>query len=95
MKQVCQTPTLEQCPICNVLPTYVFYPIYYDKWRTFFEHIATEDVMAAVSNSTAIHFWNKLSAGRPVRRGEGSAYELLAQEHCPLVYAAIRNDNEF
>lgn len=44
--------------------------------------------MSLTQNSTAVHFWNKLSIDEPVKVGSNVAYGLLAAEYCPKVYAS-------
>lgn len=95
IQDICRTPELVHCTIFKAHEQSVFYPIFYGNWHNFFQPNATEDVIGKVINSKAVHMWNKLTAKEPIRIGEYTAYELLAQEFCPRVYNAIKADMEF
>lgn len=94
--RMCATASLVDCPIFKVHTTDLFYAVHYMQWPLLFEPGAMADaVMAEVNASTAVHMWNKLSAGTPVRLGEGSAYERLALEFCPRVMATVKIGGSF
>lgn len=72
--------------------TSVYFAVPYPRWRWLLEPQRGAEVMRLVRDSVAVHMWNKLSAGTPVRMGEGSAYERLAREFCPVVVGGVEAD---
>lgn len=80
--------TQGRCHGFQVLPPSKCYAIPFRKWERFFEAEETKAVLEAVKDSVIVHFWNKFSIKRTVTVGDGSAYDVLAKEYCPLVYAA-------
>lgn len=83
--------TSDRCHGFNVLPPSMCYAIYYRDWEMFFDAEKTPKVLEKLQDSVIAHFWNKLSIKRNVRKGDGSAYDVLAKKFCPAVYARIES----
>lgn len=79
----------ERCHGFDVLPPSRCYGIPFRQWQRFFDINQTSQVMEALKDAVIVHFWNKFSIKRQVRVGDGSAYDVLAKEYCPRVYAAV------
>lgn len=93
LNRICETNntllmTEERCHGFNVLPQSKCYAVPYKQWADFFNRTLTKDVLEAVRESVIVHFWNKFSIKRMVKVGDDSAYDKLAKEYCPRVYAA-------
>ena len=56
----------EICWGFNVLNETVFYPIHYSQWERCFDAQFTSEVLQRTNTSTAVHFWNRLSALQPI-----------------------------
>uniref|UniRef100_A0A1A9WK52 Gb3_synth domain-containing protein n=1 Tax=Glossina brevipalpis TaxID=37001 RepID=A0A1A9WK52_9MUSC len=85
-------PYLKTCQGFHVHPYKIFYAISYPYWEDFFKPNMTQSVLKKLQQSYVAHFWNKLSADRNFTIGDGCAYDILAQENCPLVYNAEKED---
>ena len=70
----------------HVLPESAFYAVPYGKWKYFMIPDKYYEVVSDVEDSYVVHFWNKLSIAKQVDMGDGSFYDVLASEHCPLTY---------
>lgn len=77
----------KKCHGFEVLPSYVFYPISYEKWTTFFEAEGAKELMYYLGNSIGIHVWNKLSHVQNIRVDEKVPYALIAQKYCPEIFS--------
>ena len=84
-RQVANT-TREKCSGIAVLPTSVFYSIYYPSCRLFFDAFRSDEVLKKVEGSYGVHVWNKLSSEEKITVGSKQAYGLLAEKYCPQVY---------
>lgn len=83
--------TPELCWGFKIFPPHIFYPIHWTKWETLFDtnEISVNEVLRAVVDSIAVHFWNKLSAAKVIDKDNGiTAYGILANRNCPTVFAA-------
>lgn len=83
--------TPELCWGFKIFPPNIFYPIHWTKWELFFDRVETSvnEVLQAVANSIAVHFWNKLSANKVIDKDDGiTAYGILAERNCPNVFKA-------
>lgn len=94
LEKICSTSnttrmTRDRCHGFDVLPPSKCYAVPFRKWEQFFDVQATGKVLEMVKESVIVHFWNKFSIKRRVRVGDGSAYDLLAKEYCPLIYGAV------
>lgn len=78
-----------QCRDFEALNVTNFYVIPEEHWLSFFSIKYTYDILAAVSNSIGVHFWNRFSANETVSIGSNVAYDMLARRYCPRVYQAI------
>uniref|UniRef100_A0A1B6LDR2 Alpha 1,4-glycosyltransferase domain-containing protein n=1 Tax=Graphocephala atropunctata TaxID=36148 RepID=A0A1B6LDR2_9HEMI len=67
-------------------PIPVFYPVYYTKWRLFFDQTKAKYVLNMLNDTYVVHIWNKMSARELVTVGSGQAYGLLADKYCPKAY---------
>lgn len=87
------TPAMKliDCQLLRVEPKERFFPVYGTVWQRLFDWRHGRESLARASGSLAVHMWNALSAERPVRVGERSAYEMLAREFCPRVFGTVRN----
>lgn len=64
----------------------VFFAVPWQKWENLFNPGLAPEVLRAVNSSYGVHFWNNLSKKKRVVTGSGSAIDVLARTHCPLVY---------
>lgn len=86
-RDLCGTDKLRECTLIKIFPKEVFYAVYGTEWERLFDKEHAVDSMRRFNESMAVHMWNALTAGVPVRLGENSAYERLAREFCPEVLA--------
>lgn len=89
LRRVCNGSDLMECRVFSVLRRDELYAVHYGIWWVLFEPRLAAEVMELVRESRAVHFWNRLSGGKAVVVGSGSAYELLAKEFCPKVYGVV------
>lgn len=94
LNKICSTKdirvmTRDSCHGFDVLPSRMCFAVSYWHWRKLFNVKATREVLEMVKESVIVHFWNYLSIRGRVRVGNGSAYDVLAKQYCPLTYAAI------
>jgi lactosylceramide 4-alpha-galactosyltransferase len=78
--------TREKCAGFAVLQPSVFYEISYPSWRLLFEESLNTETLKRVEGSYGVHMWNRMSSQEKITVGTTTAYGLLAQKHCPLVY---------
>lgn len=79
--------TLEQCHGFRLQPIKEFFPVQWKDWLWYFDSTFTKDALAASENSTLIHVWNDRSKNTRVEFGTNTAYELIAEKNCPIVYS--------
>ncbi|KAL9915949.1 lactosylceramide 4-alpha-galactosyltransferase-like [Glossina fuscipes fuscipes] len=90
--EIRKMPYLRTCKGFHIHDHKLFYAIRYPYWEDFFESKKAKSVLKQLRQSYVAHFWNKLSAGRNFAIGDGCAYDILAQQHCPRVYLAEKDD---
>ncbi|XP_046735357.1 lactosylceramide 4-alpha-galactosyltransferase-like [Diprion similis] len=78
--------TTDRCHGFNVYPPSTFYPIYYEKWKRYFEETDRNATFKLLEDSLLIHVWNNLSKNEKIVVGSQAPYALIAQKHCPKVY---------
>jgi len=78
--------TLEQCNGFKLLPINTFFPVPWKDWFWYFNSTFTGETLEATKNSVLIHVWNDRSKNTRLKFNSNTAYELLAEENCPLVY---------
>lgn len=93
LETICSTSnttlmTKDRCHGFSVLPPSKCYAVPFRKWERFFDRAVTKEVLDVLKDSVIVHFWNKFSIKRTVQVGDGSAYDVLAKEFCPMVYTA-------
>ncbi|XP_036333100.1 lactosylceramide 4-alpha-galactosyltransferase [Rhagoletis pomonella] len=94
MNDVCKTSNIElmmepkRCMGFHVMPREVFYAIPWKKWEYFFEAQYLTETLDLLQHSYVAHVWNKHSKQRRIKVGANAAYGILAERHCPKVYAA-------
>uniref|UniRef100_A0A1B0C2A1 Uncharacterized protein n=1 Tax=Glossina palpalis gambiensis TaxID=67801 RepID=A0A1B0C2A1_9MUSC len=81
--EIRKMPYLRTCKGFHIHDHKLFYAIRYPYWEDFFESKKAKSVLKQLRQSYVAHFWNKLSAGRNFAIGDGCAYDILAQQHCP------------
>uniref|UniRef100_A0A1A9VX83 Gb3_synth domain-containing protein n=1 Tax=Glossina austeni TaxID=7395 RepID=A0A1A9VX83_GLOAU len=81
--EIRRMPYLRTCKGFHIHDDKLFYAIHYPYWGDFFEPKKTKSVLKQLRQSYIAHFWNKLSADRNFTIGDGCAYDILAQQHCP------------
>lgn len=92
LRTICKTNDTSQMTdtLCThqftVLRSDTCYAIPYGVWYLFFKTFYRESVLKSLHKSIVTHFWNALSSQTPVRKGDHSAYDVLARNHCPRVY---------
>lgn len=90
--EIRKMPYLKTCKGFHIHDNKLFYAIRYSNWEDFFEPKKTKSVLKQLRQSYVAHFWNKLSADRNFTIGDGCAYDILAQQHCPGVYRAEKGN---
>lgn len=94
MNDVCKTANIElmmdakRCMGFHIMPREAFYAIPWKKWEYFFEAQYLTETLDLLRDSYIAHVWNKHSKQRHVKVGANVAYGILAEKHCPKVYAA-------
>lgn len=91
--EICNTTdgkqmTRENCSGFSVLPPESCFEIDYPEWRKFFNESDVDEVMHRTENSSAIHFWNYMSAGEKISTKSKAAYIKIAEQFCPRVLKA-------
>ncbi|XP_077545433.1 lactosylceramide 4-alpha-galactosyltransferase-like isoform X2 [Haemaphysalis longicornis] len=70
----------------NFLQKETFVAVKYQLWENLFLPERKDWVLHVINGSYGVHFWNKLSKVKRVVPGSACAMDVLAREHCPLVY---------
>lgn len=83
------------CKGVRKLPKDLVFPINYSEWQKYFEPQSASSVLKRADSCLAAHLWNRLSSNRSVRTGDGCAYDILAQRHCPSVYDVMKLNGHF
>ncbi|XP_022909611.2 lactosylceramide 4-alpha-galactosyltransferase-like [Onthophagus taurus] len=78
-----------KCDHLKVLPTNLFYPIFYGSWEDLFDPEYVDEVLDKAKNSYLIHFWNKLSYDLIIDSDSNAAYTVLAKKHCPKTFSKL------
>lgn len=92
-QQICKEEDLSevdrtQCRGAKIHPAKMFYPLYGRDSLKFFNPNLTEEVINKTKNMMGVHLYNSASkAIEKIPMRHGSAYDLVAKEHCPGVYA--------
>ena len=71
------------CPGVKVLPIRYLYPVPFGHWKKYFQRNFDVDL----SQSYAIHLYNKASKNQKVLVGSKQIYSITASIHCPLSYS--------
>lgn len=79
--------SLEQCHGFKLLPINEFFPVAWKDWLWYFNSTFTQDALEASRDSTLIHVWNDRSKNERIEFGSNTAYELIAEKNCPIVYS--------
>lgn len=90
--ELCRKENLFECPLIKIYKKTEFFAVYGTVWEKLFDREHATESLEMVKDSLAVHFWNALSGHRPVMIGDGSAYEMLAREFCPKVFASVQGD---
>ncbi|XP_070393651.1 lactosylceramide 4-alpha-galactosyltransferase-like [Dermacentor albipictus] len=72
-----------------------FFRVPFTTWEDLFNATMAPGVLRAIYGSYGVHFWNKLSKGKPVAPESGSAIELLARSYCPETYGLAISEGYF
>lgn len=91
LQNICQTKspkmmTRDHCRGFKVYPPSGFYAIPWQNWRWFFDINLTERALNMTKDSIIVHVWNKHSIKERIKVGSKTAYGLIAEKYCPLVY---------
>lgn len=92
MKKICRTDDLAKvdrarCRGVEIYSPKRFYPIFGRDSVQFFDPKAAEKVLSGIENIMGFHFWNSYSKDKAIPMGNADAYDLIAEQYCPLVYA--------
>jgi len=92
MRKYCDTDnimemTQHSCQSFKVLPPSAFYPVPWEKWRSYFLESELKYVAKLTKDSFAIHAWNYLSRRTDAVVGSQQPYAVLAEMYCPKVYS--------
>ena len=68
------------------MPPSAFYPIPWRQWKLYFDVALANATMARVSESYAVHVWNKFSYSETATVGSRQPYAQIAAKFCPRVY---------
>ncbi|XP_067636314.1 lactosylceramide 4-alpha-galactosyltransferase-like [Eurosta solidaginis] len=92
---ICKTSNIElmmmdpdRCMGFRVMPPNAFYAVHWLHWEHFFDPQYCNETLNKLRDSYIAHVWNKLSKQRRFKVGEKAAYGIIAEKHCPKVYAA-------
>ncbi|XP_017848289.1 lactosylceramide 4-alpha-galactosyltransferase-like [Drosophila busckii] len=78
----------ERCRGFQIYEPSVFYPVASPLWLDYFEPAKLSLTLERTAAAYTAHMWNTFSKNKLMAIGSGSAYDKLAQQHCPKVYAA-------
>lgn len=78
----------ERCNGFKLLPINTFFPVEWKDWNWYFNSTLTSKTLEAIKNSTLIHVWNDRSKNTRLQPGSNTAYELVAEKNCPIVYSS-------
>lgn len=98
LHKLCQTRDprnmmADRCRGFRVLPIDKCYAVGWQNWRQFFSKNNSQEVLHKVHDSIIVHVWNKHSSKEIIIKGDDSAYDKLAKQFCPKVYAT--KDSQF
>lgn len=79
----------DQCRGATVHPPDRFYPLYGVESLKYFDPDETEEVLDRIKDIMGFHYWNSHTKNTPFSIGSGSAFDSIAKEHCPRVYAEL------
>lgn len=74
-----------------ILPSSKCYGISWEDWEKFFQPDQLFYVKAHIKDSFFVHLWNKFSDSRNTMKGDKTALNKIAAEHCPKIYEASEN----
>lgn len=93
LRKICNKVDLSEvdrrhCRGAKIYPAEMFYPLYGPESLKYFDPNLTEEVLNKTTKIVGFHFYNSASkAIDKITMRDGSAYDLIAREHCPRVYA--------
>lgn len=79
------------CYDFEVLDTKLFYPIGYDAKDPLFNPKNLNQTLETVKDAYAVHCWNGLVGGIHLPVGTQAGIGVLAERHCPNVYASVKD----
>lgn len=91
-KKLCET---SKCLGVTMYPIKFAYPVPWQNWKEYFDPKLTSTILERSKEGRAVHFWNFLSSKRVVRTGDGSAYDMLANQNCPKTYTLMTEKGVF
>jgi len=83
----------EKCHGFTVYGLETFCPISWRDWRQYFDETTSDQVMAKLADSVAIHVWNLHSKHAKISVGSKQPYGLVAAKYCPKIVSLA--DREF
>lgn len=97
LQQRCKTTSTdemipEQCEGFRVYSPRVFYPVPFWRSRSLFDTDKRNTVVKNVEESITVHFWNKITEQKKLKRDNSTAYTILAARNCPRVYFGSDDD---
>lgn len=98
MKEQCRTNDVlsmyssnSSCNNFTIYPPETFGPIAWYEWQIFFNSSETEFVIEKISNSLAVHFWNKITKEQLITSSSHQPYAYIANNNCPKVFNTVIN----
>lgn len=81
----------EKCHGIGIIPENVIYPLMGWKSIKFFNPNITQRILNETADAMGFRIWSGRSTLHPkntdLPMGKGHAYDIVAKEHCPLIYA--------
>lgn len=79
----------KNCSGFSVYSTEKFNPIFFRKWRLYFENDREKEMTYLMEKSYVLHLWNKFSKNT-VSNSSRSIYRYAAEKYCPQVHSIAR-----
>jgi len=85
--------TPEKCLGVSVLEQSAFYAIPFWEWSDVFDENKTDQVMARLNQSIALHMWGRFSSAAANQNSINSAFDVIASHSCPVSYRRLSHQS--
>lgn len=92
IKNACNLDTIQNTNHCRdlvMLDPPAFYQIRWQKWESLFA-AGGSSTWEWPQSAVGLHLWNKFSKNAPLKPGDSSVVDQVAEQHCPRIYNAIQ-----